>query len=243
MPWARASSLDRVIACPASAVLPVGKDERSEAAKTAADWGTLMHHYMAYGQVPNHPLQSKVLARAAYLRRQVLWPQDGIFERAFSLNVETWEVLTEDDLVPGDPATTADWKAVQPWECITGSADYCGNLLGTPWVDDLKTGRSPADPGEPQTLFYGLCLWLLNGKPDEGVVASITAFPRYPLVSAPVRKFKELSVEALTEFQAVLTLTFSEVNRYKSKLVQLGKRDVTPGGQCVFCPSKSNCPA
>ncbi len=240
MAWARASGLDRVIACPASTVLPRGSDERSEAAKEAAEWGTLMHHFMASGQVPKHRLREKVLARAQYLPRKKLWPLGGAFETAFSLNVTNWNVTS----ILGSEGADA-WKESQPWACITGSADYVSQGLFRPWVDDLKTGRRPADPGEPQTLFYGLCLWLLAGKPDSGVDVSITAFPRYPLVGDPTRKFKELSVRDLTEFQSVLTFTFAEVCRLKAQhagLVKIGKRDVTPNDGCGFCPAATTCP-
>lgn len=243
-PWARASSLDRVLECPASAVLAIGEDTKSDAVKEAADWGTAVHYFKQHGRLPRNLLgierhRQRLSERCAYLNRSALWPIGGTHEVTVAYDVVTGKVEVYEGPLDGADA----WKESRGEACVTGTMDYLGDLLGTLWVDDLKTGRWPHEPDEPQTVFYSLAAWTANNKPPTGATATITTFPRYPGTSLPVRsRYHDLTPVALTTFAGVLTLKHDEIRALRVRRSRIVAPDVTLGTHCAFCPAKTTCP-
>jgi hypothetical protein len=261
MPWSRASSLDRAVVCPASTHLATIGFKLDRAQK-AADWGTIIHSWKETGQWPlalsgrwagKVPLmfqRRQANLAAAGKDRLDLWPADGRHEVSYALNTSTLTVGTY-----YDPTATQEqreaWKKGHGDEWLTGTADYVGDVLGRPWVDDLKTGNReylPADPWELwQLRMYALCEAILTGAGT--VLVSITSWPQYPADVLPIRVWAEVTRATLLD-EVASTLEQARVLAMASRR----KLDARPGVHCgrwvdrqgevhYLCDSAINCPS
>jgi hypothetical protein len=248
MPWTRASSLSRALACPASTVLPV-YDEKSQLARDAADWGTLAHHWAATGTILDHryaELLEKHIEECG-IDRLALWPvENQVPATAFGIDCET---KGYDGIYTGALTRTYvdEWKASHPAYCVTGEWDYAQVVGPRGWVDDLKTGR-PEDPDCPQISLYALALYMdFDGQLNE-VATSVTHWPRPNLYAAKPRSFKPpvrywgtpRTADWLDHFYADLVETY-ETRRLIAESAN-PEDYATPGDHCLYCPARMFCP-
>lgn len=259
MPWTRGSSLLRSLACPGSTVLPAGPDLRSDRTIEAADWGTMAHRWAATGEIQSVRKNHEALFRkklvtvwgsleAAEESRRVFWPESGMHEVSVAYNCE--QDLVEWCPGPHDPDT---WKAQFDGRYITGTCDYVGQLLGDPWVSDLKTGRVPPPPEDPQVRFYTACIWRIRNRPDR-CISSVDWWPRYPVYSLPSRVDIEVTAETLDKFLWECRIGYDEHGTADGLMIRGRATDtdtrrllvehelVRPGSHCLYCPSANNCP-
>lgn len=234
MPLARASELDRLLACAGSLVLP-RDDFKPTAAARAAMWGTVCHKWKETGRLPGNEAHDKLLHRkikASAIDRGALWPGDGEHEVALAYNVVTRRAVR--CRLVGDTEKAA-WKGAFSDEWVVGTLDYVLELFGEPWVDDLKTGRIVSlEAHKYQQMFYCLAWGLAaHGRPTPAR-STLTHWPRYPVDAPAVRLGRVFSLD--------------EYGAFMLRLVELrdavvGKRvDLIVGDQCTFCPSRTACP-
>lgn len=240
-PWARASALERELNCPVTGLLPQ-VDLRGDHVREAADWGTMAHRWKASGEVraqPGRPSHERLfrekLVRTG-IRREDWWP-GGRHEVAMAVDCVRMGRAAE---FVGDKAAVDAWRESLGNEYAAGEADYVGDLFGVPLIDDLKTGRFPPEPSSPQLRLYALGLWILLDSPDR-VIASVTHWPRYPVVSLPRRESHEYTARQLTAFWKELRLA----RRRKMMAIKLRLVDqqanAVPGAWCLYCDGKASC--
>lgn len=236
MPWSRASELERAILCPGSAHLERTPDTRD---KTAANWGTNVHAWKETGewwedtQVTRRRQAALI---AADMSRSTLWPGTTGHEVSLALRTSVRTVET----FSGHHEARESWKKGWDANWLTGTADYIGDLFGTPWIDDLKTGKEvPEDPWDLwQLRFYAVCVMILNPLATE-VLTSITHWPRYPADSAPRRLW---SAPIPREEVMGTTLGLLEHGRRNIEASKKSLR-VYPGAHCTYCSAAPGCPA
>lgn len=242
MPFARASELDRLLACPGSLVLP-RNEVKPKRVQEAADYGTMVHKWKETGEVPNGrlglTLKKKITLSGT--SRDAYW-SDGLHEVPLAYNVLTREARA---LVVPVPSEAKDaWKAAFGDEWVTGTTDIAGLLLEFPWVDDLKTGRRVEYlEHRAQQAFYAL-VWTLTQMGGLTTARStITHWPKYPLNNKPRRFGVVLEPEFFLEFQGKLHGLRESVLRLKEKKESGMEISgyLSEGPQCTYCPSKLAC--
>lgn len=240
MPFARASSLDRLLACSGGSFLG-GTDVKSERAEEAADWGTLVHHWKATGEIKqvnewkNHPALFKRKLEKSGVKREDWWPVEDFFhEKAFALD-------PDGGVVAYDGERAEAWKAERDDRFCTGTCDGFGWMFDTLWVDDLKTGRFVSlEEYKQQLRFYALCVVRLTAYRGD-VNLTLTHWPRYPNHGQPVRMGMVIEQDDLKAFAKQLSRLRSEIlrGRDKPELVTLNPSE----SACLWCPSRGVCPA
>jgi hypothetical protein len=230
-PWARASELDRVLSCPASAHLARIQDSPGE----AAQWGTLVHRWKETGEWPEDNQATRRRQRAleaAGVTRESLWPSGGRHEVTFALCVRSAFV----EAYTGPPEGANAWKASWNDQWITGTMDYMGDVLGDPWVDDLKTGNpAHALPGW-QFRAYAVAAWGL-AEARRQLQLSVTYWPRYP-ADGPPRRVWSAPVEAHT-----ISRWCTELTTARDAVLRSQRNHATRiGGHCTFCRCRPHCP-
>ena len=258
MGWTRASSIERALACIGSTVLEPGPDHRSASTLEAAAWGTMVHHWKATGEIrsPGDGYEGlcKLLLkrlRAAWgdpdgweAARARLWP-GGVHELSVAVYTGHVPQVWSNDCIAEESQDQKKWTDQWSDAWVTGNLDYLGDLLGDPWVDDLKTGRHPPDPHDPQLAFYALAAWLLKDKPER-VVTSITHWPRSPVGGHPERYWGEFTSSDLDFFHRRLIMKGREREGLRLYVLDGGtpsEIDLTTGSHCKYCPARINCPA
>lgn len=241
MPLARASELDRLLACPGSLVLP-RTETRSERAILAGEYGTAVHTWKETGKYEQKfatTIKKKV--EAAGVSRDALWA-GGLHEVPLAYNVVTEEALALVLPVSNDEKTA--WKAGFGNDWVVGTADYVGQILDLPWVDDLKTGRyAEWDSYKHQQTFYALAWGLFAFHSLLPTRCTLTHWPKYPLPKPPVRLGVVLEPDYFLDFKNKLRQLKQDVLRLttdKERGMDVSLR-LSDGEQCVFCPSKSSC--
>ncbi len=263
MGWSRASELDRAVACPASTHL-VRLAGKSWNAQKAADWGTDLHAWKETGKWPialsgrwegKVPLvyaRRQANLTAAGRSREWYWPNEcfegpGRHEVSYALNTKTLTVAIYDG---GDREEREAWKKTFGEEWLTGTADYVGDVLGEPWVDDLKTGNPEYLPENPwelwQLRFYALCMMLLSAA--KWCWVSITSWPQSPADGIPHRFWNRMSrAEVLATMptleQARLDALASKVDTDARAGNQCGRWFNRDGEVQYLCPCAPVCPA
>lgn len=243
MPWARASSLARHLACPAASWLPradrgswhQGYLTKGDLVAPAiappdqdmsfADWGTELHNAKAgHGEDPWSSLIEP--------HREQLWPAgSGQHEVCVAYNCRS-RVAT---IGPADLSKSEQdaWKAAQNDDCVVGVADWAGWLPDElPWVDDLKTGWKRPDPEMVQLQFY-LLVWA-KSRGDKQGWTSVTWWPRGS-DTTPSRQglWRKHTVVAFDELEDQL---------HRAWLAATGlNHEPRPGIHCSYCPSASVC--
>jgi hypothetical protein len=261
MPWARASSLHRFMACPAASWLPRWDDSK----------GVIKRPYLLSSRVPllNESLLEIRDKRAADLGRKrhaekergELYPEGyhgqalaGWHELSVSYCCLTGDVRW---FLHSNEHARDLWKSMQCEHSVTGTADWMGILKdGSLWVDDLKTGWRTPEVLTPQTLLYSMCLHDLATQAQWGkqfflgnddllryslepavpgkVLVSITHQPRGKGV--PTR-------EGLWRTATPLMLESFRLDLHEAwRVTTLDKRP-RAGEHCTWCPSAAWCSA
>lgn len=242
MGWTRASSLERALACPSSTVFPT-VERKSDRVQDAADWGSLAHAWKSTGVIQDHRF-ARLLERhieECGVDRLALWPAGGRHDVAIAVNCQV-DAFAEAELET--QAERDAWKASWGDGWVTGEWDYCGDILGEPWVDDLKTGWAP-EPDAPQPMFYGLGAWYSTRRTAAQVCLTITRWPRPNLYARNPRAFHpptrtpDLWVPSsrLAEFRQQLIMGHD--NHTEAAIDP--DRWAVPGEHCRFCPAHT-CP-
>lgn len=240
MPFARASSLDRLLNCYGDLVLG-GTDEKSEYVKVAADWGTMAHEWKETGQVVvvnNRQNIAKLFEkklREGRVNREQWWPKTMIHEVAMAVNpFQAYGEMRE-----GDKAEKEAWKAAFGDDWCTGTLDGYDWMFDVLWIDDLKTGRFVEEANYiEQRRFYalGLCRLLDYRGP---VNITLTHWPRYPVLSQPNRFGRVIEQDEIRDFEKRLVKLRDDVRRAKEKREHMR---LVSGEHCTFCPSRKVCP-
>lgn len=240
------SSLDRLLACAGSEFLG-GVDEKSEAARVAADWGTLVHHWKESGEIvavngrENLPPLFEKKLREGRVRREQWWPEDMVHELALAVDPLSAVV----HFAEGDRGAKEAWKAAQSDQYVTGSADGYAWMFDRLWVDDLKTGRDVTFEQHEQQL-KGYALGVARVLEYRGPVhATVTWWPRYPVVSQPQRFGRVIEQDELLAFERRLVTLRDEILRYREAKEKVVATEVhlAGGPQCNWCPSRDECPS
>ncbi len=250
MPFARASSLDLLLACYGSAILGGDGEEKPESTKVAADWGSMVHDWKETGLVRPVsearknlvPLFEKKL-KATGVRREQWWPETMVHELAMA--VKPFEAYAQ--LVEGGKDEKELWKAAFGEDWVTGTLDGYDWMFDVLWIDDLKTGRDKNRAGESlvtdakyieQRRFYALGLSrLLDYRGPVNV--TLTHWPRYPVLSLPTRFGRVIEQDEVNDFEKRLVRLRDNVRRARDDKAKL---NLTPGEeQCMFCPSRGKC--
>jgi hypothetical protein len=209
----------------------------------------MVHRWKATGIVrpepayPRHEFTFKRRLERIRPDREKLWPSTGIHEVGVAVSCLPTGTIGQ---YIGIDAGTDLWKKSQPDHFITGSIDYVGTWWdGSPWVDDLKTGKNPPSPRSVQWWLYALAVHRLHlGNPDH-VTVTCTHWPRYPATGAPQRPPELLATITRTElmkFERHIRLKYEqwEEIRYQATL---NPDILNPGEkQCLYCPAL-DCPS
>lgn len=232
-----ASNLDRVMACPASAILPQWKKPGSGGAQR----GTIIHAYMedvatvgrgtALDNV--HPDFRDECAAIDVSHLHGWAPH---VEEAFALTLRhdgsSARSLSGVLQAPGSryPAMADDVLE------IPGRLD----LFDAGRVDDYKTGHGTTSHYW-QMRFAQLAVWHVYGWTPPARTLHLqpdgTWLPR--VVAAPLNT-------ARGEDKAIAWLmhaTLERVERYRREHRAPDKEDIKPGEHCKYCPAKQTCPA
>lgn len=219
------------------------EETKSERAVEAAAFGTLAHHWKETGDPGTGRLATtlKKKIKESGVDRGELWPE-GLHEVPVAYNVLTTEARAL--VLPVSFEAKTDWKASFGAEWVVGTLDFCGSLLGGPWVDDLKTGREAHWTSyRAQQTFYLMAWTLFTEHQLVPGRSTITHWPRYPIAKKPLRYGEVLDEGNYLDFQVRLRNLWTEATRLKE--IKESGMDVTPrlneGEQCVYCPSKLSC--
>lgn len=220
-------------------------EEKSERAVIAAEWGTAVHKWKETGEFPSGrwsaTLQKKV--KEADVHRESYWTE-GLHEVPLAYNVVTGQAHAL--VLPLSSDKKDAWKASHDSEWVCGTADYVGQLLDTPWVDDLKTGRKVDYLDyRYQQGFYCLVWTLFSMGELTPARSTITHWPKYPIKEKPRRFGTVLEPEFFLELQGKLKTLREEVMKLR-ELEQAGRREsvvarLSDGPQCQYCPSRLAC--
>lgn len=259
MGWTRASSIERALACVGSTVLEPGPDHRSASTLEAAAWGTTAHTWKQTGEVraPRGyeklgPLFTKRLRaawgslEAAEEARVRLWPEGGRHEASVAVWTKDKIGHPEHGLVViRENQDQRKWTDQWDDNWVTGNIDYDGDLLGDPWISDLKTGKE-SEEQPPQLWLYSLARWLEEDRKPERIVTDITHWPRYPIHSLPERYWGEIEASDLDIFWGRLIMKGREREGLRLYIADGGEPseiDLNTGTHCKYCPARIHCPA
>jgi hypothetical protein len=217
-------------------------------AGVAAAWGTKVHSWVETGQLPEGRDGAAIQKRinAAQVSRARLWPEEGEHELALALDVTSGTVAR--CVVPAgrDGREYKDaWKAAFDDRWLVGSIDFGMELLGRPWVDDLKTGREVTwKKHAAQQSAYCLMYSLDRYGEVRDSRSTVTHWPKYPIHNPPRRFGSDLSVDYLNDFLYRLRMLRDDVLTLRS--TSTAGEDISAGlsygAHCRFCPSRSHCP-
>lgn len=200
----------------------------------AADWGTFVHRWKATGECDRRGGWDELLRnriRLSGINRELLWPSSGRHEVAMAVDCTRWGRAAE---FRGTKEEVDAWRNTLSDEWIAGEADYVGDLLGEPWVDDLKTGRVAPDPSFLQGKVYALGAYFLSPMEADRVHVSVTHWPRYPQSGRPRQRFAVWTVRDLKRFHG-------ELVRGRNRALKRLPVAVV-GEQCTYCDCKTSCP-
>ncbi len=261
MPWARASSLDRHLACPAASHLPrldrgvwapgylatgtfVAPDVVvAERDTSAADWGTAMHAAKALAPDASEPFLSWMGPH----RDRLYPPHLGQHEVSVSYDCRTQKVLT---FFSASKSEHDAWKESQGPDCVTGTADWWGELpSGEPWVDDLKTGWQRPPVVTPQTMFYLMTRMAVANQPLLETPDQMHTTGRISITWMPKGSKDENGQYNPEPTREGLwySVTDTALLAFEGELRQAWVRAVgfnpeaRPGAHCHYCPSVAVC--
>lgn len=222
MPWASPSVLDRVIACPASAVLPKGPDVTGP----SAAWGREVHA-LKEGAETTDRVKKWYTTHYAPGTIETLWP-GGQHEVVY------WEQDGKIEQI--NRKVSFEERDVWPTNGMFFSLDWQNLDNGpVPHVDDLKTGMMPTS--WTQLMAYSWAMqkmypWIQSN------LASYTNWTRYPSGGEANRVGKILTRKQVGDWYNGVVVP--------AKRLALGKNAkelVNPGDHCRWCRCKAYCPA
>lgn len=205
----------------------------------------MVHKWKETGEIPSgRPgtvLKKKLKESGTDL--ETLW-SGGLHEVPLAFNVVSAEARAL--VLPRSPEEKDAWKAGLGDEWVTGTADYVGLLIDSPWIDDLKTGRLVYyDNYRYQQGFYALAWILFSEGRLTPVRSTITHWPKYPISNKPDRFGTVLEVEFFQEMQDRLKQLREVVMKLRDLDARGGRDSVVAqlkdGIQCKYCPSKLAC--
>lgn len=243
-PFARFSSIDRLLECAGGAVMQADGDEtKSEYTKTAADWGTMVHHWKETGEIitvndrKNLPPLFEKKLRESGVRRDVWWPESlGILHET-AVAVAPFEEYRMSD--EGGRDEKDAWKKAHSDRFATGTCDGRWWMFDTLTIEDLKTGREVTYE-QHQGQVTGYALGVARALDYRGPVSlMICHWPRYPVVGVPRRFGKVVEQDELLAFEKRLSRLRDDVLRGREAAEKMRLRT---GEHCLYCPSKRYCP-
>lgn len=225
-----ASSLQRVDACPASAVLP-----RSVHDSPWSDKGHGIHEHLkrlAQG-VPVEESLKQVPEALRWICAELPDPGKGLAEVAFAYDLETGRAreLGRD--------IERQYGKLGPTE-IPGSADFLcmqGDVLA---LDDYKTGRSEVPPARDNLQLHTLALMACRAY---GVSKARVSLVYVHDDGTTHRDSHDLDAFDLAEVADRLSRLWTRVQIAKRAVAQGKQPDTHEGKHCDFCPGKVACPA
>ena len=243
-PLPTASSLERVLACPASHVLPQVRTT-GEAAERGSAIGRYVRDILAgedadiaIARVPQAKWKATCLGLdweaicgdlvLETVRAEVAYgwgfavSQDSDAPNARELGVNLGRRYPK--LLPDEYAGTND---------LEGRAKAGGEV-----VCDLKSGLDVTACGaNPQMRFHALARHVVTGKPVEARVLQIRESGR---VDVDAHLFTSLELDS---FADELTELVVRIDAARSVYLAGGQPDVNAGSHCRYCPGKWSCPA
>lgn len=235
LPLFTASSIHRVLACPASAALP--QEERHS---PSAKRGSAKHWYMQR-RIEGIGRAEALLEVEGDIRRELMDVDidallDGVLkpepEVAYAFHVQTGRVRRLGVSIQRD-------YQVEEGE-VPGTVDVVGRAKdGTAIVVDWKFGSLPVTPAErnPQIQFAALCSATDFGSEFvEGRIVQIDPKGRSN-ISSGTFDFLDLS-----SFRNTLKKAYQDVLRARELVEKRSDVDVFPGEHCRFCPAETSCP-
>lgn len=239
--------MDRLFACPGSAILPRGVDVEG----IAASWGTKVHDWVETGIYPEGSDGKEIAKRVikSGLKREEFWP-GGEHEVALAYNLVTGEArryVAPRPLPPGNSlkAHKSAWKDAFDNEWVTGTLDWVKDILDTYWVDDVKTGRNAHwKQAEAQQSCYALMYSVYRYGKIQAGRSTIAHWPKYPIARLPLRHGSSLSEDYLGTFLVKLQKLREEIlaGRDLYKTGTINEAELCVGEHCRFCPSRTACP-
>lgn len=226
-----ASELERLLACPASAVLPHSTDRSSE----HAERGTAIHRFLeaaacvgrdeALAHVPGEYLEICELIDADRLPFQLS------AEVAF---VHTLETGITHQLAKG---THRDYGNRSP-SSIAGTADVVGINREGIYAADYKTGYGDVTKASanPQLHFLAFCACRVYDK-DRAIIEII----RLKDPGNPWYDRAELDAFDLARFGVQLQRLWDVIEYLRFR--EIDQSNVTEGAHCKYCPAFDACPA
>lgn len=175
--------------------------------------------------------------------REEFWPR-GLHEIPVAFNVLSSKVRAF--VLPSSSQEKDSWKTGFGDEWVTGTIDFVSQLMDTPWVDDLKTGRKVEYfDYRYQQGFYTMVWTLFQMGELVPARSTITHWPKYPIPNKPTRFGTVLEPEFFLELQGRLKQLREDVMRLR-ELEESGRREsvvvrLSDGPQCKYCPSRLAC--
>lgn len=225
-----ASSLQRVAACPASAVLP--QMHRDGA---AADRGTAIHAFQAARAEGKADDEALKLVPAEYHQacKTLEHPGTGVAEPAFALDVRSGKARLIGLNIGRDYGKTALTE-------IPGSADLVRVESDHVVVDDYKTGRTEVPPPDRnlQLGFLARCATKVYGR-SRAVVRIVTVFED----GGTYTQAAELDQFDLLRIERTVREAFDAVDKAARDIKEDKQPALREGSHCKYCPARAGCPA
>jgi hypothetical protein len=225
-----ASSLQRVDACPASAVLPRSVHDSPWSAK-----GTEIHAHLkrlAQGVSVDESLK-QVPETWRSICAEIPDPGKGIAEVAFAYDVETGKVreLGRD--------IDRQYGKLAPTE-IPGSLDFLCMVGDVLHIDDYKSGRTEVPPARENLQLHTQALMACRAY---GASKARVSLVHIRDDGSTYRDAHDLDAFDLAEVADRLSRLWTRVQIAKKAVAQGKQPDVREGKHCEFCPAKNACPA
>jgi hypothetical protein len=237
LPILSASYLPRVIACPASHILPQSKLEISAAAARGTNIHAFLEVAFNHGRetaLERFPAHLPGIDAAREIDLDLLWAdlEDGLAEVTFAFRPETGIARLLGTSLGRQYENTGE---------ILGTADFVARQRGTEQVVvvDYKTGLIPIDAATNQQLAFLALTAHLHFRAPE-VVARIVHIREDGTFYFNERVYV---AEKLREFGAKLS-ELQQVMSVFAKWHAAGKTlPVNIGEHCRYCPATPACPA
>ena len=230
-PRVSASGLERVLRCPASAVLPI----HAAPSGVYADRGTAIHAFLErFGEGIDKALEGIDPKYHAECRGIDLQAVTDIWKE---LAAGAGPMLPEQSLAYNP--LTKQARAIAGYEDRLPS-EYVGtaDLVGPGFVLDYKTGWKPEHANESTQLqFLALCVHLLQGI--DTVATAIVSIRDDGTVTRTIHRY---DVFDFAEMTTQLETVHGRIQELRTMQASGETLPVTPGAHCKYCKSRQHCP-
>lgn len=227
MSFPTASAMDRVMECPASAVLPQAKDTSE-----AAEKGRAIHTFLETGEAP----EGYEDICSGIDRESLPTELDCEVALAYDLSTGKGRVLGK------GLARAEAYKDRQPYE-VVGTADVLGRIdKDTLYLADYKTGHGDIPRARASFQLRTLALAACKALGATKAVVEIIVVHEG---RAPWHDRAELDIFDLDMFAhdlKTLGLKLQELRELQGKKGGAAL-DTSQGGWCRYCPAVTSCPA